>query len=218
MRQRIGQALRVCSDAIKIALKEYNLQAAALRQPRPALTWPKIVEMANLGEFDLLRDAREGIHTLFWAQPANREAAWLHQNIKRAKEERDRLNIEIIRLLTKMLDDHVDYQLTVPKSNPELACELSKRWKYQQLVNEILVDYLVKTSQLSGFTGSLRVGHRIGRQQRPGGLSPPIWMARLQAGQQALNEDDDNDWVDVEADKIVDFFSKITVATDNQLQ
>lgn len=209
MRQRIGQALRVRSEAIKNALKEYNLQAAALRPPRPQLTWPRIVEMANLGEFDLLRDTREDIRNLPWTRPANREAANLYQNIKRAKEERQRLNIEISRLLTRMRDDHVDYQLSIRHSKGPLAAELSQRWKYRQHIDEVLVDRLVSTSQLSGFTGSLRVGHRIGRTQNPADVVPPSWMDLLRNGQRGLNEDHDDDWIDVEANKLVDFFDSI---------
>ena len=66
--------------------------------------------MATLAEFDLLRNARLDIRRLPWTQPHHREAMNLYFGIKRAKEEIMRLNVEIRRLITFMIDEHVDYQ------------------------------------------------------------------------------------------------------------
>ena len=54
MRQKIGKALRARSEAIKKALKEYNELAAGLKPSREQLSWAKVVEMATIGDFDLL--------------------------------------------------------------------------------------------------------------------------------------------------------------------
>ncbi|KAG1719980.1 hypothetical protein EDB19DRAFT_1647521, partial [Suillus lakei] len=54
LRQQIGKALQCRSDAIRNALNQYNVQAAALNPPRPQLSWKNITEYSFLGEFDLL--------------------------------------------------------------------------------------------------------------------------------------------------------------------
>jgi hypothetical protein len=67
MRQKIGNALRARSEAIKKALKEYNRLAANLHPPREQLTWSKVIEMATVGDLDLLRHARQDIRDQPWA-------------------------------------------------------------------------------------------------------------------------------------------------------
>ncbi|KAJ7803648.1 hypothetical protein B0H13DRAFT_2388880 [Mycena leptocephala] len=61
---------------------------------------------AALFQFDWLRETRQHIHELAWAQPA---AMVLYFGIKCAEEERLRLNVEIRRLISSMYDGHVDY-------------------------------------------------------------------------------------------------------------
>src|ERR1700690_2808741 len=95
--------------AIQHARQEYNDCAEKLNPPWPKLSWTDIVESASLAEFDLLRDARQDIRHLPWAQPARREATNLYFKIEGAKAEITRLNVEIRRLLSFMLDDHADY-------------------------------------------------------------------------------------------------------------
>ena len=101
------------AEAIKKALKEYNELAANLRPPREQLTWTKVVEMATVGDFDLLRHAREDIRNWPWAQGPTREAIKTYLNLQRAEEERDRLNVEINRLMTALFDAHADLSITI---------------------------------------------------------------------------------------------------------
>lgn len=54
MRKHIGKALKARSQAIRIALTQYNIAAKALIPPRPALQWERVVEYAFLADFDLL--------------------------------------------------------------------------------------------------------------------------------------------------------------------
>jgi hypothetical protein len=150
-------------------LAEYNSAAAQLTPPREQLSWAQVVEIVSLAEFDLLRDTRTDIRTLRWADPAHREATSLYIGIKRSKEEIIRLNVEIRRLITFMIDDHVDYYKAIkacisPLSNLGLARELSSQWQYRSNVNQSIVKRLVKTSRLIGFTGSIFPGEREGRE------------------------------------------------------
>lgn len=133
------------------------------------MTWAQVANTVTLAEFDLLRDTRNDIRKLPWADPARREAMVLYFGIKRSKEEITRLNVEICRLLTFMIDDHVDYykaiksRITPSTSDLTLARELSTQWEYRSNINQAIVERLVKASRLVGFTGSLFPGQREGR-------------------------------------------------------
>ena len=163
MRQKIGNALRARSEAIKKALKEYNELAAGLRPPREQLTWTKVVEMATVGDFDLLRHARQDIRNQPWAQGPTREAIRTYLNLQRAEEERARLNVEINRLITALFDAHADLSIAITKCEDSiLAAELRKRLAYHNLVSERIVLSIVSASNLPEFTGSLLIGRRIG--------------------------------------------------------
>ncbi|KAI0349008.1 hypothetical protein OH77DRAFT_1384823, partial [Trametes cingulata] len=109
LREKIGQALKTRAEAIRKALAVYNKNAAALSPPRPALTWNDIMNMVSVGEFDLLRDARQDVRNKPWAKRVHRDAMTCHFNVKRAREEIERLDVEIPRLFSYMIDDHVDY-------------------------------------------------------------------------------------------------------------
>lgn len=154
--------------AIQRSITEYNSAAAVLTPPREQLTWAQVVDTVSLASFDLLRDTRTDICTLDWADPARREAMLLYFGIKRSNEEITRLNIEIRRLVTSMIDDHVDYYrairvLITRTADLDLAHELSEQWRHRSNVNQGIIDRLIKASRLSGFTGSLFPGQREGR-------------------------------------------------------
>lgn len=149
----------------------------------------KIIEAASLGDFDLWRDSRQDIRQLQWAQPANREAMNLYFQVKQAKCEIVRLNVEIQRLLTFMYDDHANYNQAIrqeQESSPLLAHELAKRWRYRQLINEGILRRLLQTSKLTGFSGRLQFGRRVGRDPATLVEVPlPYWAEGL--GLQGVN-------------------------------
>ncbi|KAJ7778073.1 hypothetical protein B0H14DRAFT_2401341 [Mycena olivaceomarginata] len=109
LREKIGKALKSRAQAIQHALTEYNAAASTLVPPRNQLVWAAVIQTATLAEFDLLRDTRNDIRQLPWAQPARREAGLLYFGIKRALEEIRRLNIEISRIITFGIDEYVDF-------------------------------------------------------------------------------------------------------------
>lgn len=137
----------------------------------------------SVADFDLLRDTRQDIRTLDWAQVANREGTVMYFRLKRAKEEICRLNVEIRRLLTFLYDDYVDHYRAVSRyvmTNPSLAHEISARWCYRQQLHEVIVKRLIQTSKLPGFSGSLFHGERKGRDPSlNANIPPPPWVTEL---------------------------------------
>ena len=77
------------------------------------MTWASVVQAASIADFDLLRESRTDIRSKPWTEAPRREAMNLYFGIKRAHEEIERLNVEIKRLLTFMLDDHSDFYIAV---------------------------------------------------------------------------------------------------------
>ncbi|KAJ6552543.1 hypothetical protein B0H10DRAFT_2229907 [Mycena sp. CBHHK59/15] len=179
LREKISKALRTRAEAIRAALQKYNLAAVQLNPPRARLTWTSVIETVSLAAFDLLRDTRTDIRKLPWAQPANREAMVLYFGIKRAKEEIRRLNVEIVRLLSFMVDEHVDYVRAIRNHimvAPDLAHELSQQWMQRTRINESIVFKLLKTSHLPGFSGSMFPANRVGRDESLNANETlPVW-------------------------------------------
>lgn len=182
MREKIGKALKTRAEAIRHALDDYNQCATALRPPRPTLTWHDIMEMASLAEFDLLRDAREDVRDYPWAQRLNRQAMNLHFNIERAREEIARLNVELPRLFTSLVDRHFDVKVAIASlqdTDPALAYELQLRWEYDDRISARISARLYDTSRLEGFSGVLETGQRIGREpSEVHNIELPVWACR----------------------------------------
>ena len=68
------------------------------------MEWKEVIEYAFLADFDLLRDARQDISHRPWATPAGRLAMDLHLKISRAREEIDRLDVEVRHVATYLRD------------------------------------------------------------------------------------------------------------------
>lgn len=137
----------------------------------------------TVANFDLLRDTRQDVQTLEWAQAANREGMVMYFGIKRAKEEICCLNVEIRQLLTFLYDDYVDHYRAVTKhiiTNPPLASKISIQWSYREHIHEAIVKRLIQTSRLPGFSGNLFHGQRIGRDPALNeNILPPSWVTQL---------------------------------------
>lgn len=164
-------------------MKQYNEAAALLRPPRAPLTWATVLNAATVADFDLLRDTRTDIRHLPWTEPARREATTYYFRIERAKEELVRLNVEVTRLLTFMFDTHVDFCLAIQSNlfvDPPLAFSLSCEWQYLNQTHEHIVNKLLQTLRLPGFTGSLNIGVRLGcSNTHADHFSPPPWLSLL---------------------------------------
>jgi len=120
------------SATIRAALDRYN--NARLRLPLqgrpPQLQWSDVASYAFLAEFDLLRDTREDIRQKPWTKPAVREAMTQYFKIQRSREEIERLNIEIPRVIAYMRDEDeylASMVLKVQVSDPSLAYQIELR-------------------------------------------------------------------------------------------
>ncbi|KAJ6616882.1 hypothetical protein B0H10DRAFT_1798466 [Mycena sp. CBHHK59/15] len=172
MREKIGKALQTRKDAIRHALDRYNAAGASLNPPpRPKLSYNTIINHATLAEFDWLRETRNDIRALGWADPTRREAGVLHFGIVRSKEEKTRCNVEIRRLVTSMVNNHVDQYRAIAANMviaPELARELSRRWIVRNRINTAIAKRLAQASRLPGFTRRKCTG-KIGLTSSDGG-------------------------------------------------
>lgn len=201
LREKIGKALKTRATAIQRALADYNAAAILLNPPRQQLTWAEVANTVTLAEFDLLRDTRSDIRKLPWAEPARREAMVLYFGIKRAKEEIRRLNVEIRRLITFMIDDHADYWKAIQARSTSsssgdlaLAHELRTQLEHRSNINRSIAQRLVRASKLVGFTGSLLPGERVGRDMELNNDVPfPAWAVDTLGLTQITIEDDEDD-------------------------
>ncbi|KAJ8087329.1 hypothetical protein PM082_006159 [Marasmius tenuissimus] len=157
-RNKITAALHARADAIKKAITGYNSTASQLNPPRESIDWAQIVEMVSLADFDLLKSTDIDIRQLAWAKPAHRQVTQLYFDIKRAREEIVRLNMEIRRKITSMLHDSAGYY-----------------WAEQHIVQR-----LVETANLHGFSGSPLPGQRLGRDPNITGEAPLLtWVTSV---------------------------------------
>jgi hypothetical protein len=181
LRDQISKALKNRLEAIRRAIAIYNEAGTALTPPREHLTFADIFSTTSLIDFDMLRETRADIRNQPWTQPAQREAMVLYFGIKRAKEEIKCLNVEISRLITSMLDEHVDYYRSIASTlliNPPLASELQRRWLHAMHISMSICQRLRTTSRLTGFSGNLFLGERKRRDPvLRDGVPPPHWLA-----------------------------------------
>ncbi|KAJ7088984.1 hypothetical protein C8R44DRAFT_892604 [Mycena epipterygia] len=197
LRDQISKALKTRSEAIRRAILVLNEAGAGLTPPREALSFAEVVSIASLAEFDLLRETRRDIGEQAWTQPTRRQAGTLYFGIKRAKEEVQRLNVEISRLLTFLIDEHVDYYKAISATllaNPPLATELQRHWFHATRIGTSIVKRLASVGRLTGFSGSFFPGVREGRDpERGDGVPPPHWLAAVLGIEQLQVEYDEND-------------------------
>ncbi|KAJ3892332.1 hypothetical protein GG344DRAFT_45574 [Lentinula edodes] len=105
LRKHIANALKTRSKSIQSAIASYNEAATALFPPRQTITWEEVLEFSFLGEFDILRNARDDVRTRQWATFRNRLIMQQFFRLIRAEEEIDRLHVEIRRLLTYICEE-----------------------------------------------------------------------------------------------------------------
>lgn len=204
-REKIGHALKARGAAILTALNEFNGQAKILR--RSTLTWADLIDALYIGELDLWKDCRSDIRLHDWAKPEHRQATALYFKILRAKEEIVRLNVEIRRQVTFMLDEYDDYNkavMTVQVSDPLLAKEIQRQCDGQQAYNALIMDSFVALRQLSGFTGNLTRGQHINRRSSTA-VEVPDWYdeSDIVGGNEDGSDDSDED------DLVIQFMDKL---------
>ncbi|KAJ7050142.1 hypothetical protein C8F01DRAFT_1213045 [Mycena amicta] len=105
-RKHIAKSLQTRSTAVKNAIERYNKAAEVMTPPRTHLSWDVVVEYAFLSDFDLLRDDTNSLANEKWAAPTFRLLMDRYFKLQRAREEIQRLNIEIRRLITWIRDEN----------------------------------------------------------------------------------------------------------------
>ncbi|KAG1906182.1 uncharacterized protein F5891DRAFT_1125610 [Suillus fuscotomentosus] len=161
LRKHIAKALQAHSVAIRSALNTYNTIARTLSPPRLTLKWEEVVDYAFLANFDLLRDTRVDISERPWSSPAARSAMDLHFKICRAREEIERLNIEVQRLVTYIRDEEKylrECEDQLKDTNPALAHQIAIHRNTRGRFKSRHLNRLHDISKLPGFSGTLAPG------------------------------------------------------------
>ena len=140
------------------------MAAATHKPPAPNLTWDDVVDYAFLTDFDLLRDTREDVRSKPWALQVNRVLRDQYFKIECAREEIDRLNIEIRRLITYIADKTVfltTKEESLAGGNPRLAHQISLYCLERGRANAKHMQRFAKLAKLPGFTGQVKPGRSI---------------------------------------------------------
>ncbi|KAG6808178.1 hypothetical protein H0H92_005145 [Tricholoma furcatifolium] len=165
LRKHIAKALKARSQAIKNALDRYNAAAASLMSPPcPSLTWDEVVEYAFLSDFELLRNCREDVRLRAWARPSARLAMDKYFRMERAREEIDRLNIEIQRVMTHMRDEEaylIAKEREVARTDTELTYHVRRYRKERTRFYPTHRRRFAKLASNPNFSGTLAPGTPI---------------------------------------------------------
>ncbi|KAJ6566685.1 hypothetical protein B0H19DRAFT_1374151 [Mycena capillaripes] len=169
LRKHIAKALQARSKAVKNGITRYNEVAQTMTPPKPTLDWEEVVEYAFLADFDLLREEREDIRGELWAQPAGRAAMDQHYKLLRADEEIQRLNVEIRRLVTYMVDKAVFLAAEEGRLREEgeeaLAVQVGLLRMERVRFTAVHMSRLTKLSKDPGFTDDLVPGVSVSRER-----------------------------------------------------
>ncbi|THU77754.1 hypothetical protein K435DRAFT_701701 [Dendrothele bispora CBS 962.96] len=199
MRRHILTAVKKRSKTIRTALNKYNAAAAALSPPRPAMKWEEVLENSFLSEFDILRDTRDDIRKKDWAKPANRQLQAEFFKVVRALEEKDRLHVEIKRLITYIKEETLfllQKEREIEATNPALAYQMSLiRWERGRF-NSLHHLRLQRIFKMKGFEQADRQFFRAGMSERtreiPASGEVREEVVELADGED-LEEDDDGE-------------------------
>jgi hypothetical protein len=164
MRSHIAKALQARSKAIRNAIERYNKVALSMEPPMPTLDWDQVVNYGFLGDFDLLRDTTDSISSRPWTRRSYRLAMDSYFKILRAREEIQRLNIEIKRVVTWI--DNEDRFLRkkeeeLKETDPLLAVQVT-RYRQQRGRSDLYhMHRFWALAKVPGFTGSVVPGISI---------------------------------------------------------
>lgn len=179
LRVHIMKALTARSHSIKATLNRYNQAAATLHSASAhKLTWEAIADVSALADFDLLRGSRRQVVEKDWAKPENRRAVESWHRLNRAEEELARLNVEIRRLRTSIIDEQkmLPLEADCVQSHDPLLGWAARRYVSRRLkVNELIMHQLQLIEKIPGYTGTSDAGVRLG--SRPAGEQYVLTLA-----------------------------------------
>lgn len=210
MRSHIAKALQVRSKAIRNALTRYNNAATALRPPRRTLTWAEVVDYTFLSDFDILRDPEANAAQRAWAEPAARQLLDTYHKMNRAREELDRLDIEIKRFVTYIRDEReflLKKELELAVVDPDLAFFVGKYRNRRGRFDDIHMKRLQACKDKLGhrFRPTLQPGVHIPQSSTATGstsITPGLPSADLMDVEEGTGGEDDegsqDGWLDVD--------------------
>ncbi|KAF8162209.1 hypothetical protein K438DRAFT_1618582, partial [Mycena galopus ATCC 62051] len=121
--------LTKAEQAIRNARNRYNTAAEVLDPPGRLLTWAEVVDYTFLSNFDILRNPDTTSSIRAWATPAAHQLLDFYYKLERAREEIQRLNIEICHFVTHMKDEQtflVQRESEIKTEDPVLAFFIQK--------------------------------------------------------------------------------------------
>ncbi|KAG6835432.1 hypothetical protein H0H93_001533 [Arthromyces matolae] len=218
MRTHIAKSLQARCTAIRNAVTAYNKAAASLDPPRPTLDWSRVSHYSFLEEFNLLQDTRHDIRDQPWADPTTRELMKKDQKIKRAYEEIERLNVEVRRLHTHIIDEHAQFDMLLPtiqKEEPLIYGAAHEFVTYRRRVNAHLLNKILQIHSLPQYSGARVVGVRKGSSStaRDPAVEKPLTVQQEDSTETDSTEEDheDDDEVTRQVDGMVDFVSNLAL-------
>ncbi|KAJ7138686.1 hypothetical protein C8R43DRAFT_1131867 [Mycena crocata] len=157
MRKHITKALQARSKAVHNTIDRYNTAASALVPPMPQMSWEQVVEYVFLANFDILRDTGVEIQSRPWTRPAYRLAMDQYFKILLAKEEIQRLNIEIPAKESELRDTAGKSKAQVDL-NIQMAVQVCLYWQRRGRFDNGHMRKVWALAKTPGFTGSIMLG------------------------------------------------------------
>ncbi|KAJ6551242.1 hypothetical protein B0H19DRAFT_1211105 [Mycena capillaripes] len=210
------------SRTIRTALGRYNAAAATLSPPRRTLTWNKLIEFTFLADFDILHDPEGNAEIRPWATPASQELMDTYFKIERAKEEIQRLNIEICCFVTYIQDEKMFLlakETEVRASDPHLGFFVGKYRMRRGRFDDMHMKRLKKMVKKLGsrFTGTLTPGVKLSpelercRSAETSGTTEDGWETDDSEGEGVVGEDMEEEELAVAMETV------LVLATDKEV-
>ncbi|KAJ3729926.1 hypothetical protein C8R42DRAFT_693640 [Lentinula raphanica] len=180
MRTQIAHTLQKRSKAICNAVATYNAAALNLDPPRPTVDWSKVSHYSFLDQFDLLADTRYSVLEKPWAKPVIRELMMQVRRVSCAWEEITRLNIELRRLHTSIVDEEKHFVTVLDRlseSSSPVYPAVMQFIEQRRAVHKLLLARMQLTYALPGFTGTPYPGKSV--SMHTSDESPPSAPAPL---------------------------------------
>jgi hypothetical protein len=186
-----------------------------------------VVEYTFLADFDLLRDTNRTIVDKPWSQPTAHNAMNTYFKIHGAKHEIVRLNVEIRRLRTFMVDEEHFLEVRARAlfdTNPEIAFQIERLRQCRMLVNTHHRKYLDSLHQMEGFSGFVTPGKHKGpaggiKDENQSRVVDNVSEDLPLHSEEAFNENEDgadhDDEDELDEDDMHNFISVLAITDDN---
>lgn len=165
VRTHIAKSLQKRCQAIRTAVKSYNVAAKALDPPRPELDWDKVSHFSFLEEFTLLQDTSNAILEKTWARPLVRETMRTARRIESAEVEIQNVHREARRVHTSIRDEELLFSTvlaTLKEDSDIIHGAVNDYCTRRRANNAHVLAHLRRLFALQGFTGDPTPGKHAG--------------------------------------------------------